>query len=159
MLPFKKKMRLWREKNGKKELERQKKLYKDNPSKREKKKELRKEKQRKLEEDIKEQISRRKTPVETVDDPFVIQCLFCSKSYEYTSILKHISKNELATASRVADKRFHEKPEHRHAQAYFIVIIEYALTFHWFMTQMTLGSMQVSPDDLPMVLLIMVGGG
>ena len=97
---------------GKKELERQKELYKDNPSKREKKSKLWKEKQRKLEEDIREQISRRK-PVEPVDDPFVIQCLFCSKSYTYTSILKHIGKNDLCKAFYGPK---YEKMKKRHAR-------------------------------------------
>lgn len=110
----KERVKLWRKTNGKKELERQRELYKEDSSKREKKRNLWKEKQEKLEnEQAEKNFERQMTvPVEK-DDPFVIQCLFCSKSFEYTSILKHIGNTDLCKA--FYGPKF-EKMKTRHAR-------------------------------------------
>ena len=93
----KEKKQLWRKVNGKNELKRQRELYKENPCKSEKKRKARKEKEEKLEKERKaliekqeklekekaEKILFKRKHHEEKDDPFVIQCLFCSSSYEY----------------------------------------------------------------------------
>merc|ERR1712080_296016 len=101
---------------GKEELKKQKEKYDSDPKVREKKKEMykkgkeedilfvenkrksRKEKQEKLEKEKAEKILFKRKHHEEKDDPFVIQCLFCSSSYEYTSILKHVGNSKLCKA-------------------------------------------------------------
>ena len=69
-------------------------MYKENPIKKEKKSRSVKERQEKLEREKPKQIFEREPPEEK-DDPFIIQCLFCSKKFEYTSILKHVGNTKL----------------------------------------------------------------
>ena len=46
-------------------------------------------------DEARKRFHRKYIPVYRKDDPFIIECLFCSDSYEYTSMLKHISHRKL----------------------------------------------------------------